>query len=348
VVADTTTGFRDQEFVRGGYPQITMSGCWRRPPATTMTGVIEELLERQDGVLTRSQALEAGLTPAAIKARLASGRWQRLRTGVYAAFSGPVPRTSELWAAVLAAGPNAVLSHESAAEVVGLADRPPAIHLTVPGHRKVKRVAGIVIHRSSRVERARHPVLRPPQTRIEETVIDLTQTAPSLQDAYGVVTRAVNARLTTAERLLSALDERPKLRWRRLLRQALGDVAAGCRSVLELAYLRDVERAHRLPPGHRQYPVARAGGRLYIDVRYRGFGTRVELDGRAAHPAHARFRDLDRDNAAVEAGDRALRYGTPDVTSRPCAVARQVANVLRAAGWTGYGQRCSRPDCVLP
>jgi hypothetical protein len=52
---------------------------------------------------------------------------------VFAAFTGPPPRTAVLWAGVLRAGPHAVLSYEFAAEVHGLADAPAAvIHVAIP------------------------------------------------------------------------------------------------------------------------------------------------------------------------------------------------------------------------
>ena len=44
-----------------------------------------------------------------------SGRWQRLQRGVYATFSGEPTRQTALWAALLRAGPGAVLSHQTAA-----------------------------------------------------------------------------------------------------------------------------------------------------------------------------------------------------------------------------------------
>jgi hypothetical protein len=54
-----------------------------------------EMLHRQRGVLTGAQALDAGLTDKAIAVRLRSGRWQRLHTGVYAAFSGEPSRDAQ-------------------------------------------------------------------------------------------------------------------------------------------------------------------------------------------------------------------------------------------------------------
>lgn len=298
-------------------------------------------------MLSRQQALACDLTRSAIRARLRGGRWQRLFTGVYATFTGEPSRRSRLWAVVLRAGDGAVLSHGTAGELVGLVDMPsPQVHVTVPDSRRVAPIPGATIHLSARAGAARHPTRLPPQTRVEETVLDLAATASTLDDALGWVARGCGRRLTTPARLLAAMTRRARLRWRPELAAALGDVAHGCHSVLELRYLRQVERAHGLPAGERQAVRSRRGGRWYDDVRYRGFRTRVELDGRAAHPAEARLRDMRRDNAAVVQGDAVLRYGWPDIAREPCTCAVQVAAVLRRNGWTGVLHACG-PACVI-
>jgi hypothetical protein len=307
--------------------------------------VWRELARQQSGVLTRAQALAGGLTAGAIRARLRGARWQSVYPGVYATFTGPLPRRSLLWAATLKAGEGAVLSHETAAELVGLVDDPGRrVHITVPSGRSSVRIPGVTVHRSNRASVARHPTRMPPQTRVEETVLDLTQSARDINDALGWLTRAVAARLTTTDRLLATMQARRRLRWRRLIHSALSDVADGCHSVLELAYLRKVERAHGLPRGQRQ--VRRTGQRRYDDVRYRGHCTRVELDGQTAHPAHERWRDRRRDNAVVVDGDRVLRYGTGDVEDYACTAAAEVITVLRLGGWTGMPRPCG-PRCTL-
>ena len=51
---------------------------------------------------------------------LRAGRWQVMHRGVYAAFNGTATRRAELWGALLRAGPDAVLSHQTAAELYGL------------------------------------------------------------------------------------------------------------------------------------------------------------------------------------------------------------------------------------
>jgi hypothetical protein len=316
-----------------------------------LPAVFEELCRVQHGVISRAQALACGLTVKVIESKLRSRRWQRLYPGVFATFTGSLGRQSRLWAALLRAGDGATLSHETAAEVAGLTD-PPAvdapIHITVPDRRRVTRIRGVVLHRSSRVDIARHPSQLPPRTRIEETVVDLTQTTRTLGQALSWLTRAVGARLTTAARLRKTIADRSKVRWRRYLNEALLDVETGCHSMLELRYYRTVERAHGLPRGTRQAPVINGTRRTYDDVHYKEYRTVVELDGRAAHPDSDRWRDMRRDNASVEAGRSVLRYGMADVYDYPCHVALQATHVLTANGWTGSPMRCPRPNCVIP
>lgn len=74
----------------------------------------------------------------------------------------------------------------------------------------------------------------------------------------------------------------------------LADVSEGVHSLLELLYLRDVERAHRLPRAARNTPVVRGASRLWKDVRYRAYATTVELDGRIGHAEDGKWRDMRR------------------------------------------------------
>jgi len=311
--------------------------------------VLDDIVAAQRGVVTRAQALACGISDGAIRSRLDSGRWRPLFRSTYVTYTGPVPRPAGLWAAVLYAGTGAVLSHQTAAELVGLVDTgvDDDIHVTVPTARRVLPAPGLTIHRSRRVEQARHPLRLPPQTRVEETVVDLTQSSSRLSDAIGWVTRACGRRLTRPERIAAAIDARKKLRWRAELLGAVADVSVGAQSPLEVRYLRTVERAHGLPRGSRQHAVIRSGGRrFYDDVRYAEYGVVVELDGRAYHPDEARWRDMSRDNASVLDGRRVLRFGWADVAADPCTVATQVATVLVACGWRGAARRCA-PTCPM-
>jgi len=92
-----------------------------------------ELLTAQGKAIASRQGAIADVDPRVMRGRVSSGRWQRLQRGVYAAFSGDPARETLLWAALLRAGPDAVLSHQTAAERHGLIDTPsPVIIITVP------------------------------------------------------------------------------------------------------------------------------------------------------------------------------------------------------------------------
>jgi hypothetical protein len=254
---------------------------------------------------------------------------------------------SRIWAVLIAAGREAALSHHTAAELAGLTDSvSPTVHVTIPANRRIAALSGACIHHSNRLDVARHPTKNPPQTRIEETVLDLVDVAESVDVALGWLTAACGRRLTRPDRIHQALNQRKQVRWRREVASALGDVARGNHSVLELRYFRTVARAHGLPAGVRQAPHLRNGGRIYDDVWYPDFNTVVELDGRLAHPVEAAFRDLQRDNVAGVRGDVVLHYGWADVANSPCATATQIAAVLKSHGWTGAEQPCGE-TCIL-
>jgi len=306
------------------------------------------LVGHQNGVVSRSQALRNGLSEGMIKFRVSSGRWQQLHLGVYATFSGGPGRGSQLWAAVLSAGPGAMLSHETAAELQRLTDKPAAmIHVTIPVQRRIRAAEGVRLHRSKRAMEAALDESNPPRTRVEETVLDLTQTAATFDDVCGWVTRAFARDLIDEGKLRAAMRQRSKLRWRADLHELIAAAARGDHSVLEYRYDRDVERAHGLPEPVRQAPFVAANGRRgRRDRLYQEYGVVVELDGRLAHPAEEQWRDKARDNAAAVAGNQTLRYGWMQVRRDACGTAVEVARVLRVRGWDGWPRACS-PGCAV-
>jgi very-short-patch-repair endonuclease len=305
--------------------------------------LLGDVLATQHGVIARCQAVRCGITPAAIRSHLSTGRWQTVYRGVYAAFSGPLPRRARLWAVVLRAGADAALSHTTAAELTGLLEGPDAaIHVMVPSTRRVTGLPGIRVHLADRVRTAIHPSRMPPQTRVEETVLDLGQAAARPADAAALITTACGRRLTTPDRIRAAIDRRPKLRWRADLREACAAAADGCHSLLESRFLRHVERAHALPAAVRQHMVRVQNGTTYDDVCYAEYGVVVELDGRQHSGPAAVSRDRTRDNSRTARGLVVLRYDWAAVTFRPCEVAAEIASVLRLRGWRGSAVSCPR------
>jgi hypothetical protein len=312
-----------------------------------------ELIADQGGVISRAQGAEFGLAGEEMRNRVRFADWQRIQRGVYATFSGDMRRETRLWAALLRAGPEAVLSHQTAAELYGLLKQPsPLIQLTVPAaNNPVKHgpIPGVVVHRSRILEVTRHPVLSPPRTRIEHTVLDLIEEMDDPADRYDLICRAIGSRLTTAVRLREALDRRSRFRDRREAEFALGDAGRGALSNLERWYLRGVERRHRLPVATRQARVRIGGKNSYLDNVYEDYLVCVELDGAAAHPAGEQWRDKRRDRRTL-AFEKivTMRFGYLDLRTQEaqCRTASEVVRVLRHRGpWVGV--RCRLAGCPV-
>jgi len=329
----------------------------RLPQAALMVARVSrecaELAEFQCGVLARWQAADHAADLRAIQALLRAGRWQTLYGGVYAAYTGPPSRESALWAAVRRCGPDAVLSHFTAAELDGLADQQrDVVHVTIPEQQRVRlscrdRSAAlpcIAVHRSIRVADARHPARTPPRTRLDETVLDLVELARTFDGAFGWLSTACGRRLVTPDQLRAATARRAKMRWRADVLAATEEIAEGVHSNLERGYVRNVERPHRLPQASRQARKRQGGRSAYLDNHYDEFGLAVELDGLAAHPAETRWLDMRRDSAMAAAGITTLRYCWADISTRYCQVAREIAVILRLRGWTGTLRNCG-PAC---
>ncbi len=89
------------------------------------------LASRQHAVITRSQALEAGLSRHDIAGRRARGEWLSPIKGIYVVSGAPETWRQQLTIALLAA-PAAVASYFSAAALFGLVEPPSVPHITVP------------------------------------------------------------------------------------------------------------------------------------------------------------------------------------------------------------------------
>jgi putative AbiEi antitoxin of type IV toxin-antitoxin system len=159
---------------------------------------------RQFGFVTRAQLLEIGIEPRAINRWVHSGRLVQVHAGVYGvghAQRGALPRAM---AAVLACGPRAVLSHDSAAALWGVRTWPSMPEVTAPiDHTR----PGIRAHRSRTLTTKQ--VRRHHGIRVTSPARTITDIQDRLTDAQLI--RAVNdlrlakhLRQTELERLLTA------------------------------------------------------------------------------------------------------------------------------------------------
>ncbi|MGH9042727.1 MAG: type IV toxin-antitoxin system AbiEi family antitoxin domain-containing protein [Acidimicrobiia bacterium] len=92
----------------------------------------DRLAAHQCGAISRRQAIAAGLTSKQVRARVESGRWRRVLPGVYVIAGAPSSWEQDAMVPLLAGPAGTVLSHLTAAAMVGLCDPPPIPHVTVP------------------------------------------------------------------------------------------------------------------------------------------------------------------------------------------------------------------------
>ena len=136
------------------------------------------------------------MTGKQIEAAGRSGRWQRLHPGCTRRSAASPGRAAMLWAAVLRAGPKAVLSHYSAAELHGAGGHARPGHprhgaQPAPDRADPRRRPALF---APSWRRTAIPSCSPPQTRVEETVLDLADGAASLDEALGWMFRACGSR----------------------------------------------------------------------------------------------------------------------------------------------------------
>ncbi len=292
----------------------------------------DALAATQHGVLSRAQALDAGLSERAIERRLASGLWKVVFAGVYVPRPVPSSWRQRLMAAVLYGGHGALASHRSAAALWGLegaAEGP--VEISVKAGR---RIAGVVVHRRRPAD---HPPVvlidNIPTTGIERTLLDVAAVAPPHRVAPAL-DEALRRRLTTIEAVFDALPARGRAGTKTLreLLAARDDRDGLLESQLESALLHLV-REHGLPLPVPQHRVSDGGAVVArLDFAYPSHRLGIETDGYRWHGGVERWkRDLRRENRLKLLGWTVLRFSWEDVHDRPESVAGQIRTALARA-----------------
>jgi len=286
-------------------------------------------------VLSCAELLDCGLTDNAIARRVAGGRLHRLFPGVYAVGHGAVTPAGRLLAAVKACGPGAVLSHASAAMLLGLLpfeERRPEV--TVP-HGRGRAPAGILVHRSRTLSTEdvwRHEGV--PVTSAARLLLDL---APRLEDLplRRLMSRAMSLRLTNRRLLAATLDRAGGHRGRGRYTRVLAGHPPPTRSELE-DRVHDLVVAGGLPPPDVNVPLVLGGRRVIPDLRWPERRLVVEADGERWHDP---VLDAERQALLESHGERVLRVTWAQATAHAHATVRRIATAY--TGGPGSGPRAS-------
>lgn len=293
---------------------------------------------RQGGAFSFAQALQVGFPRPTIHRRLATGVWVRRLPGVYGFAGSERTRVHDLWSAVLATGPVAVVTHESAALIHG-AERLPVrpVTLTVP-HGGHARLDGVFVHQIDDLG----PLDRTfwnglPVSRPARAVVELGATQ-SVAVVGRVADDLVRLRKTTHAQICAALARvarpgKPGVdRVTRVLEERSdGYVPPG--SELEGA-LYSALRAGGLPAPERQFALPGRRDvrsiRGLVDGAYTDAQLLLEADGRRWHArVEAARADRERDAQAARLGWQTLRFVHEQIVDEPGEVCAIVTDTRR-------------------
>jgi predicted transcriptional regulator of viral defense system len=178
----------------------------------------------QAGCFTTAQAAAHGFSSALLSHHARSGRFAHVARGLYRFRDYPSQPGDEIVAAWLRQAPDAAVSHESALEVLGLADTiADRVHITVPrSRRRLAPQDGVAIHTTTHPLGAADTVSRRGMrvTGPARTIADVAAAGVAPDQVTAAVRAAVSRGMTTPPLLREAASDRGR-RVRRLVEAAL-------------------------------------------------------------------------------------------------------------------------------
>lgn len=285
---------------------------------------IARIAARQDNVITGDQLTAAGLGRGAIAHRVKVRAMQRLHVNVYLLGAAPPTPMARARAAALACGPDAVVSHRSAACLFGLLPETTGdVDVTIPGRHQAPR-PGIRRHRVKSLPR--HHVTNANGIRvtsIARTICDLaaTESARATEQAFQ---EALYREIVTDKALKAVLAREPRRRGSPVIRALLNNPSL-TRSERERRILRLIKDA-QLPKPLTNVPL----NGYKADVFWPQYNLILEFDGWQAHGhRHAFESNRKRDQVMLAKGLRTLRVTDRQLTTEPIALVARIAQSQR-------------------
>lgn len=161
-----------------------------------------QIAEQQAGYFTAAQARQAGFSRSLLSYHLGTGRFERIRPRVYRLVQFPASPHEDLYVAWLQAGPDAVISHDSALALYDLSDLlPDQIHVTVP-RTASRRRQGLRLHtkRLDQEDVTRYEGL--PVTTVLRTLTDVAAAGLASEQVRQAILEALRRGMVSRESLL--------------------------------------------------------------------------------------------------------------------------------------------------
>ena len=172
-----------------------------------------EVASEQGGYFTAEAAAACGFSRALLSHHAKSGRFTRVRRGLYRFREYPSSPREHVLAAWLAVGKDsAVVSHESALDLQGLSDViPDAVHLTVPrSRRNLPSIPGVKVHTTARPLKPADRVVRDGMavTSAARSILDAAEAGTAPEQVQKAIAQAIDRGMATARQLKRDAGER--------------------------------------------------------------------------------------------------------------------------------------------
>jgi very-short-patch-repair endonuclease len=253
---------------------------------------VGRLAVAQNGVVTREQLEGLGLNDQAIAKRVARSRLHRVSPSVYSLTSRVMTERGHFMAAVLACGPDAVLSHGSAAYLWGIVENwEPPIDVTAP-NRRGRSPEGVAAHRDGSLQPIDKTSLYGiPCSTVARTLLDVAAVAPEWEVRKAVAEAEV-LRILDKPRLRALLKRSRRRRGVARLRLILDTIhpqTKRTRSELERLFLEMCARTTLPEPEVNVWLSAPDGKRYQADFLWRDNRLIIEADSRRFHDTDSAF-----------------------------------------------------------
>jgi hypothetical protein len=246
---------------------------------------LSDLLLGQFGVVSRSQALDCGLSRGRMDhLTQPGGRWQRILSGVYAATTGTVTPDQRAMAALLYAGPGSLITGAAAVRRYNLrcAGLNEIDVLVRVGVRRQSAEFVRIIH-TSRMPQKCHSTGELRFAALARAVADAARGMTRLSDVRAVVAEAIQHGRCDLVSLITELNEGP-VAGSRFYRAALAEISEGIRSAAEADMKALIDKSDLEKPMYNAELHAADGSFLGIaDAWWQRAGVAAEVDSRQYH-----------------------------------------------------------------
>jgi hypothetical protein len=299
---------------------------------STADRAVSNLLDRQGDLITRSQALAAGLSKDALRRRLsADGPWRVVLPGIYLAHNGGMTIGHREIAAVLYAGRGCVITGPAALRRQGV--RVPVsdiVDVLIPATTRRLSTGFVQIHRTMRMpdQPWRIDGIRwaPPA----RAVADAARGQLEPRDVRAVVADVVQQGKCTIGQLGTELRAGPT-QGSQLFRGALEEVAAGVRSVAEGDLRKLIIRGKLPEPMYNPRLLAGEEFLAQPDAWWPEAGVACEVDSREWHLSPAGWERTQARHARMSAhGILVLHYAPRRIRSDGAGVVSELRAALAA------------------